>query len=133
MLREFEMYSMVTAEVSVSPAIKCRCLGELQEAKINIPKEKPAGDMCFLVCIMMVSSLVRSNILITKMIYDIFCCVTIWKIVRFHIMKCHECQLMESLSACVDRDDIKIRGRTGGSSTFAEYENVPMSSLKKVT
>jgi hypothetical protein len=27
----------------------------LQEVKINIPKEKPAGDMCFLVCITMVS------------------------------------------------------------------------------
>jgi hypothetical protein len=78
----------------------------------------------------------RSNVLITKMIYNILlCCVTtsIWKIVRFQIMKCHECQLMESLSACVDRFDTEIRGNAGGSSTFAEYENVPFASLKKVT
>jgi hypothetical protein len=43
------------------------------------------------------------------------------------------CQLMESLSACVDRVYTKTRGRTGGSSAFAEYEDVPLSSLKKVT
>jgi hypothetical protein len=39
-------------------------------------------------------SFLRSNVLITKMIYDIFYSVTIRKIVRFQIMKCHECLLV---------------------------------------